>query len=318
MTNNNYRDLVPWLYNSGPGWRLMALRWLGPQCPTTDDIALAYDSSPIREVFGDGVQPADWGGKRRFYNNRFSGLTWRLQLLADMGGDRSIPKVTDAVDMLLEWGTTSIGGLSYRPGQAPFPCVTGSIINTLVKLGYTDDERVIALGEWLAKEVRFDGGWICPVRSRDFLHKHSHSCFTASYSAVEGLLALSSQSREIAKSKDDGIEFLLKHRLFRSDRTGQVLCSRWLETGYPSYSYYSVTKGALLVASAGKADDPRAQEAFQHIENHRLPDGTWLQGWIPAKPMPYRGEEPGTPDRALTILNWAALARAGRTDYPKL
>ena len=72
-----------------------------------------------------------------------------------------------------------------------------------------------------------DGGWNC---RRDASHASVHSTLSA-------LEALGDHSAAAA-----GREFLLRHRLFRSHRTGHVMRSDFTRFSFPTYWYYDVLR----------------------------------------------------------------------------
>jgi hypothetical protein len=72
-----------------------------------------------------------------------------------------------------------------------------------------------------------------------------------------------------------GAELFLRHRFFRSETTGRVLDPEWLKLHYPLYWHYDILQGLLILARAGRLNDPRADEALGLIESKRCPDGTW-------------------------------------------
>ena len=92
-------------------------------------------------------------------------------------------------------------------------------------------------------------------------------------------------------------ELFLRHRLFRSERTGEVIKPEWLKLHYPLYWHYDVLQALLVLGRAGKLGDPRAREALDHIEAKRLPDGRWRSGgsyW----------RRPGSKGSNVEVVDW--------------
>lgn len=312
-----YKDVESWLMGGGDAWRLMALRWFNHTAIAKDYYLKAAQSEPLSQILSHGSFKKDTGGKSRYYRDKYTGLAYRIQLMADFGANRTIPGIEEEVDDFLTWGANPGGGLTYAKGLPSFPCFSGTILSSMVRLGYNENDAwVKELGSWIAEQMRSDGGWLCPPRMMSFILDETHSCFSATYYATAGLVALNSSDEKQKIARESGLEFLLNHKLFRSDRSDRILCNRWLETGFPSFNYYSLLKGANLIATAGLADDPRADEAFDILLKQRQEDGSWLQGWIPSQPKPYDCTERGKPCRAVTILTWSALASAGRLAPP--
>jgi hypothetical protein len=316
---NSFEDVESWLVQGGKAWRLMAKSWLNPTTITKDDYVRAAQSEPLSQIISRGSFKKDTGGKSRYFREKYTGLAWRIQLMADFGIHRSIPGIEEAVDSFLAWGSNPDGGLTYAKGLPSFPCFTGTILGSMVRMGYDEnDSRVKEMGSWISSQMRPDGGWLCPPRMMPFIMDETHSCFTATFYATSGLVALNSPNERQKKARASGLEFLLNHRLFRSDRSNRVLCNRWLETGFPNFNYYSLLRGAKLIADAGLAHDSRADEAYDYLLKTRQEDGRWLQGWTPPQPKPYLCTERGKPCRAVTILTWSTLVGAERLASPAI
>jgi hypothetical protein len=315
----SYKDVESWLVGGGDSWRLMALRWFNPAAITKNDYLKAVQSEPLSHILSHGSFKKETGGRSRYFREKYTGLAYRLQLMADFGVNRSIPGIEEEVDNFFAWGSNAGGGLTYAKGLPSFPCFSGTILGSMVRMGYTEaDPKAKELGDWIALQMRSDGGWLCPPRMMSFVMDETHSCFSATYYATAGLVALNSSDEKQKIARESGLEFLLNHKLFRSDRTDRILCGRWLETGFPNFNYYSLLRGANLIATAGLADDVRSHEAFDLLLKQRQEDGSWLQGWIPAQPKPYDCTEKGKPCRAVTILTWSTLASAGRLAPPQI
>ena len=70
-------------------------------------------------------------------------------------------------------------------------------------------------------------------------------------------------------------ELMLRHRLFRSDRTGAVIDRRMLMLSYPSRWRYDILRALDYFRSAGAPYDPRMEHALAVVLEKRRSDGTW-------------------------------------------
>ncbi len=70
-------------------------------------------------------------------------------------------------------------------------------------------------------------------------------------------------------------EFFLCHRLFRSDKTGEVIDPEWLKLHYPLYWHYDILQALVILSRLGKLQDTRLQEALDVVESKRQPDSCW-------------------------------------------
>jgi len=68
---------------------------------------------------------------------------------------------------------------------------------------------------------------------------------------------------------------LLRHGLFRSHRTGEMIDKRWTLLSYPPRWHYDMLRALDYFARAGAKRDPRLQESIDLLISRRRPDGRW-------------------------------------------
>jgi hypothetical protein len=70
-------------------------------------------------------------------------------------------------------------------------------------------------------------------------------------------------------------EFILRHHLFKSEKTGETINPKWLKLRWPHYWHYDILQGLAVLALIGKIRDSRACEALDIVEQKRLSNGRW-------------------------------------------
>ena len=70
-------------------------------------------------------------------------------------------------------------------------------------------------------------------------------------------------------------EFLLRHQVFQSHRTGEPAHPAVLNLRFPPYWHYDVLVGLVTLARRIGLDDRRVAAALDLVESRRLSDGTW-------------------------------------------
>jgi hypothetical protein len=155
------------------------------------------------------------------------------------------------------------------------PCVTGNMARTLLEFGYEEDRRVREMLEWLVRTQLPDGGWNC--ESGPWRKEVHHSSFM---STIEPLWAFSSlePSRWPKGGKEAverGCEFLLTHRLYKSDKDGRVINDEWTKLHFPLFYFYDILHGLRVLADLGHGHDDRTKDALGLLQSKCLPDGTW-------------------------------------------
>ena len=245
------------------------------------------DYRPVRKLLRMRNREGYWPPKNTFYNPKWTASVWPLMLLGEMG----LPPdegVKTACERFLDLHQIKSGSfacpsrLEKWKGQLipeakrwDEPCLTGNMIRALLVFGYEDDPRVKKAIEWMPQHQLEDGGWNCDYPEK----KVKHSSFM---STVEPLWAYSEiprarWTRKMRRSVEDGAEFLLMHRVYKSDHhhwNHSLPFSTSLH--FPMYYYYDALHGLRVLAKLGYADDERVRDAVHLILSEQSPDGKWL------------------------------------------
>jgi hypothetical protein len=97
------------------------------------------------------------------------------------------------------------------------------------------------------------------------------------------------------------LEFMLAHRLYRSDRTGEVVSERFTQLTYPWHWHYTVLRGLDYLRLTPAIGDERAADALELLRSQRTPNGRWpLQKRIPGTLL-VELEKPGGESRWNTL-----------------
>ncbi len=274
---------------------------------------------------------------------KWSTCVWQLMVLADLGVSGDDPRIRNSIDHFLDLHSVDAGGLSLRPrgGEKfePHICMTGNMARAMVKFGYYNDERLVKAVDWLLAQQLPDGGWNCYTSEG----AGSHGSFR---STVEPLWALSEillrkPSEGLRDSARKGSEFLLRHKIFKSDRDDSVILLEFTQTHYPIHYKYDFLHALRVLTSLGVTHDPRLDDAVKLLLEKRLPDGKWAldgvyRGWRTNRPLHGIGafrpeenevithgwgsettlqlEEAGKPSKWITLQALLALRRLGLLD----
>ena len=165
-----------------------------------------------------------------------------------------------------------------------------------------DDPRLPALGEAVLSAQLDDGGWNCHVRRRPSTR---HSSFHTTFNALENLRraaargAVSKPAFRAAETR--AAEFMLSHRLYRSDRTGDVISERFTHLTYPRDWHYTFLRGLDYLRLTPAISDERLDDAVELLRERRKPNGRWpLQKRIPGTLL-VEMEKPGHESRWNTL-----------------
>lgn len=298
------------------------------------------NSSLIRKILGKRNRKGYWSPENTFYTPKWTSTIWQLMLLGETGfapdegvknacerffelhqlenGAFTCPSPSDVVT----WKRKHPRGKAVRWEE---PCLTGNMIRTLAVFGYGEDPRVKKAIQWMPEQQLEDGGWNCNYPEK----KVKHSSFM---STIEPLWAYSEiprakWTRKMKKSIEDGAEFLLMHRVYKSDH------HHWKHSlpfatsfHFPMYYYYDALHGLRVLAKLGYGDDERVKDAVHLILSKRSPDGKWLlEGDWSREPESQKNkrkalvdvEELWEPSKWVTLNAYRALAARGDLDVSR-
>jgi hypothetical protein len=171
-----------------------------------------------------------------------------------------------------------------------------------------DDEPFDTLVAYLLAAQMPDGGWNC---QRDY--GATHSSVHTTMSVLEGLrlyeLHHGRDTQAVQTAQKRGREFLLLHRLFRSDRTGEIIKPIFLRFSFPPRWHYDILRALDYFQAVNARRDPRLEEAIDIVRKSGCEDGRWLLQNLYKGKTYFELERLGMPSRwntlrALRVLKW--------------
>jgi hypothetical protein len=235
-----------------------------------------------------GIAYAKWGGAH-----------WRLVSLVELGVPAGEPRCLAAAEQVLSWLT----GTSHRAGVKTIDglvrrCASqeGNALAVCCRLGLAGDPRVRLLAESLVGWQWPDGGWNCDKNATGY-----RSSFNESLPPMWGLHEywLATGETDARDAARRTAELFLEHRLFRALATGEPIRESFVTLHYPPYWHYDFLQALVVLARMGLANDPRAQDAVELLEERRLSDGRWRAGGRWWKP-------PGSKGANVDVVDWGS------------
>ena len=161
-----------------------------------------------------------------------------------------------------------------------------------------------------------DGGFNCESNQHGAVHSSLHSTISVLEGIGEYLAnGYTYRAAELEAIAHQAREFVLQHRLFRSDRTGEIINPSFLMLSYPSRWFYDILRALDYFRSAGAGYDPRMQDALDVLLQKRRKDGSWPLQAKHAGQVHFDMETPGQPSRwntlrALRVLKHLCVPRS--------
>ena len=219
---------------------------------------------------GDG----HWG--RGFYMPKWTSTHYTLLDLKNLGISPENEEIRETVGLILRDSKGVDGGVNpSRTIEASDVCINGMFLNYACYFGVPQDP-IRSIVDFLVDVQMGDGGFNCWSNRRGAVHSSLHTTL----SVLEGIHEYLSngygyRALELGRMVPEAVEFILMHKLFRSDHTGEVIDKRMLMLSYPSRWRYDILRALDYFRDAGVGYDPRMQDALDVLHKKRRKDGTW-------------------------------------------
>ena len=255
------------------------------------------------------AEDGTWGGG--LYQPKWTSTFYTLRLLTHLGLPPTHRDASASCRLLLDEGVTEGGGVRLWSGAWTDTCVTAMLLSMACYFGLADDERCDRMVTWLLQEQMEDGGWNCDrARAR-------HASFHTTISTLEGLAALASArgyDATLQEAAARGRDYFLRHRLYRSERTGETVRPSFSRISFPPRWFFDVLRGLEHFRAVGAPWDDRLDDAVGVLIGKRTKDGRWrAQNWHTGKEY-FRiegGRQPSRMNtlRVLRVLRWVDAKR---------
>ena len=248
-----------------------------------------------------------WG--RGFYQPKWTSSHYTLLELKNMGLSRTHPRARDTVTLVLRERRGRDGGLNpSRTVALSDVCVNGMGLSYSAYFG-ADPDLLAGVVDFLLGQRLRDGGFNCRLNRFGARHSSVHT----SICVIEGVTEYQRSGygyrlEELLTARATAIEFLLRHRLYRSERTGEPMDTEFTRLHHPARWHYDVLRGLDALADAAATYDPRMDDALALLRARQRSDGRWVAnraypGATHVPPTPA-----GQPDRWITLAALRVLA----------
>ena len=237
-----------------------------------------------------------WG--KRFYEPKWISSHYTLLDLKNLNIRPDQEEIRASIEYILDNEKGKDGGVNpIGDVQLSDVCVNGMFLNYASYFMATAG-KLESVVDFLLSEVMSDGGFNC----RSNRSGASHSSLHSTISVLEGITEYQKcnyeyRNRELEAAKKSSIEFILQHRLYLSDRTGEVINKNFLKLPYPSRWKYDILRALDYFQYEGLGWDDRIQPAIDVLIKKRTKDGRWkLNAKHPGK-VHFEMEKAGKPSR---------------------
>ncbi|HUT43154.1 MAG TPA: hypothetical protein VMW95_02365 [Desulfobacterales bacterium] len=254
-----------------------------------------------------------WG--QRFYQPKWISTHYTILDLKNLAISQNNNEIRQSISQVIQKLKGQDGGIfPFGAEEKSDVCVNGMFLNYASYFG-TKENDLKSIVDFLLSEHMKDGGFNCNSNRNGPIHSSMHSTI----SVIEGILEYAKNGygyrlEELQDAEDKSRAFLLKHRLFRSDRSGNIIDKKMIMLSYPSRWRYDILRALDYFQFAGINYDPRMQDALDILTKKRRKDNKWpVQAKHPGQTH-FEMEKTGGPSRWNTLRALRILKHFGETD----
>ena len=242
-----------------------------------------------------------WG--ERFYQPKWISSHYTLLDLRTLELPRTNAIAQQSVMKILAEEKRGDGGIGPARSVAKSDvCVNGMFLDYACWFDAPETE-LHSIVDFLIFQHMPDGGFNCQSNFSGARHSSMHSTI----SVLEGFLEFERQGYryrldELLAKAEEAREFLLTHRLYKSDHTGEIVRKDFLQLSFPPRWKYNILRALDHFRLAGAPWDDRMSDAMDVLLEKRRPDGKWPVQAAHAGQVHFTMENAGGPSRWNTLM----------------
>ncbi len=251
-----------------------------------------------REGFGAKylANRSDWGGwGRSFYQPKWTCSHYTLLEMKNIGFPQNCPEAKAETARILKEEKGGNGSIMDDV------CINGMVLNYASYFG-AKEEALKSLVDYILEMRMADGGFNCRKSRSGAEHSSLHSTICV----AEGIAEYMKQGYTyriggLVGAKETSQEFMLQHRLYKSDHTGEIIDKKMLMLSNPPRWRYDILRALDYFQAARAGYDERMGDALEVLMGKRRNDGTWPSQMRQPGEVFFEMEQTGKPGRWNTL-----------------
>jgi len=241
-----------------------------------------------------------WGMK--FYQPKWTSSHYTLLDLRNLCISPSNKQIRQSINTIIKNEKGIDGGINPSGTiNKSDVCINGMFLNYACYFK-TDTDDLKSVVDFILSQQMPDGGFNCMLNRSGAIHSSLHSTLCC----LEGITEYEQNKytyrlNELKKAEKNSKEFILKHQLYISDRTGKIINKNFLQLSYPGRWRYDILRALDYFRHSNTPWDNRMKPALDIILAKQNQIGTWnLQAKYPGL-VHSDMEKPRNPSRWNTL-----------------
>lgn len=214
-----------------------------------------------------------WG--RAYYQPKWISTHYTLFDIRLLEPNPQIPLVQNTILRTIDQEKGTDGGINPSGISVSDVCINGMFLN-IASYFSTPENKLKSIVDYIISQNMNDGGFNCRYNRSGAKHSSMHSTI----SVLEGIRTYlkngySYRSESFEKIEKQSREFLLMHRLFKSDHTGETIHPDFLKFRFPFRWKYDILRALDYFRMAESDLDERLNDAIQIVKDKRGKNGLW-------------------------------------------
>ncbi len=303
------RDIIDWLLRGD----------VSIQYQTHQDLLDTNRPGLQRRIANEGwgarflsCRNADGSWGRGFYQPKWTSSHYTILDLKVLAISPDHPLIQESIHQIAREQKGRDGGINpSKTIKESDVCISGMFLNYACYFSEPQEQLESVVDFMLAQQME-DGGFNCQHNRSGARHSSLHSTL----SVLEGILEYSRNCydyriEELENVASSSREFILQHRLFKSDHTGEIIHKELLKLSFPPRWKYNILRALDYFRKAEVSWDERMGDALEVLLAKRGADGRWpLQVAHPGA-IHFSMEEPRTQSRWNTLMALRVLKAYG-------
>jgi hypothetical protein len=215
-----------------------------------------------------------WGVS--FYQPKWISTHYTLLDLKNLGISNHLKEVQLTLKKIINENKSADGGINPKKSlPASDVCICGMFLNYASYFG-AKEKDLKSVVDFILSEQMADGGFNCQSNRKGAVHSSLHSTL----SVIEGILEYYQRRytyrlKELKKAEEESREFILEHKLFKSDKTGEIIDDKMLMLSYPSRWRNDILRALDYFQFAGVKFDYSMKDAIEVLLKKQMINGRW-------------------------------------------
>jgi hypothetical protein len=265
------------------------------------------------QFLGFRKKEGHWG--QRFYQPKWISTHYTLLDIKNLAISQDNAEIRGSISQVIQTLKGPDGGIfPFGKEKKCDVCVNGMFLN-YASYFRTEEDQLESIVDFLLSEHMQDGGFNCNSNRIGARHSSMHTTI----SVIEGILEYTRNGyryrlEELGEAEVRSRTFLLQHRLFHSDRTGEIIDKKWTMLSYPSRWRYDILRALDYFQFAGVDYDPCMRDALDILKKKQRKDNKWPLQAKHAGQTHFDMEVTGGPSRWNTLRALRVLIHFGETE----